>query len=72
MNGQELFSFIVWKMVSLLKEFIVFYLLILMGEWFASKRGFNLFERTWIVTVITLFVLTFVLWFHLGRILLFL
>jgi hypothetical protein len=56
---------------NLLKEFTLFYVFILLGEWFVHKRGYNLFERAWIITMIALVLLTFIAWRSLGRYLLF-
>jgi hypothetical protein len=57
---------------DLLKRFIFLYIFILLGEWFVQKRGYNLFERAWIITMITLLLLTFIAWRNLGRYLIFL
>jgi hypothetical protein len=57
---------------NFLKVFIFFYLFILLGEWFVQKRGYNLFERAWIITMIALVLLTFMVWRNLGRALIFL
>lgn len=64
MNGHELFPYLLWKISDLLKEFIVLYLFILFGERFVEKRGYNLFERAWMITIIVLSVLTFLLLSH--------
>jgi hypothetical protein len=70
-DQQGLFNFAIWKMLNILKEFLIFYLFILAGEWFVTKRGYNLFERAWVITVIALSILTFVLWASFGRLFLF-
>jgi hypothetical protein len=57
---------------NLLKEFTLFYIFIFLGEWFVERRGYNLFERAWIITMIALVLLTFIAWRSLGRYLLFL
>ncbi|WML54794.1 hypothetical protein RCG17_09470 [Neobacillus sp. PS3-12] len=57
---------------NLLKAFALFYIFILLGEWFVQKKGYNLFERAWIITMIALVLLTFIAWRSLGRYLLFL
>jgi hypothetical protein len=59
-------------LLNLLKEFILFYIFILLGEWFVQKRGYNLFERAWIITMIALVLLTFIAWRNFGRYLIFL
>jgi hypothetical protein len=66
------FSLLIWKLFDLLKEFIFFYIFILLGEWFVQKRGYHLFERAWIITMIVLVLLTFMLWINHGRYLIFL
>jgi hypothetical protein len=68
MNGFGLFF---WKLIDVLKEFVLFYILILIGEWFVQKRGGNLFERAWIITMIAFGILTFLLWKNIGRLLIF-
>jgi hypothetical protein len=57
---------------NLLKEFIIFYIFIFLGEWFVQKRGYNLFERAWMITMIALILLTFIVWRTFGRYLIFL
>jgi hypothetical protein len=57
---------------NILKELTLFYVFILLGEWFVQKKGYNLFERAWIITMIALVLLTFIAWRSLGRYLLFL
>ncbi|MDR6121432.1 MULTISPECIES: hypothetical protein [Bacillaceae] len=63
MDIHGLLSFIFLKV----KEFIIFYLCILLGEWFAEKHGWNLFERAWLITIIALSIITFVFWAYFGR-----
>jgi hypothetical protein len=58
-----LLSFIFLKV----KEFIIFYLCILLGEWFADRQGWNLFDRAWLITIISLSIITFVFWAYFGR-----
>ena len=72
MDGLILLHFTLWKLFDVLKEFIIFYVFILLGEWFVQKKGYNLFARAWVITLITLSILTFVVWAHLGRLLIFL
>lgn len=57
---------------NLLKVFIFFYIFILLGEWFVQKRGYNLFERAWIITMIAMVLLILMAWRNLGRYLIFL
>lgn len=71
MDGLSLLHFSIWKLVDMFKDFVILYLFILLGEWFVQKKGYNLFERAWIITMIVLFVITFMLWVNFGRVLLF-
>ena len=52
----------------LIKQFLIYFVIIGIGEWFANKKGYNLFERTWLITVITLSTLTIAFWSHVARI----
>jgi quinol-cytochrome oxidoreductase complex cytochrome b subunit len=72
MNGHDLLNFSLWKLISILKAFIILYICILFGEWLAEKRGYNLFERTLITTIVTIFILTFVLLGNISKVLFYL
>ncbi|MCQ6278646.1 hypothetical protein [Bacillus sp. EB600] len=72
MGGLTLLHFILWKLFDVFKEFIIFYVFILLGEWFVQKKGYNLFTKAWVITMIALSILTFVVWAHFGRLLIFL
>jgi ethanolamine transporter EutH len=67
----NILHFMVWKLYDTCKDFIIFYLFILLGEWFVQKRGFHLFERALIITIITMGLLTTILWSNFGRLLIF-
>lgn len=72
MDDQGLFNFAVWKFLDVVKEFLIFFALIFLGEWFAEIKGYNVIERAWLITVIALSVLTFAIWAHWGYMLNFL
>jgi hypothetical protein len=63
-DGQGLLSFV----FIIIKQFFIYFFIIGIGEWFAQKKGYNLFERTWLITVITLSALTLAFWSHVARI----
>ncbi|EKN65646.1 hypothetical protein BABA_19476 [Neobacillus bataviensis LMG 21833] len=63
MDAQGLWSF----SLLFVKQFIIYYLIILLGEWFAEKKGYNLFERAWLITIMALSLLIFSLGIHFLR-----
>lgn len=71
MDNSSLLHFTLWKLFDVARDFIIFYVCILLGEWFVQKRGYNLFERALIITIIALGLLTTIVWANLGRFLIF-
>lgn len=64
MDSNGLLSFV----FLLIKQFLIYFFIIGIGEWFAEKKGYNWFERTWLITVISLSILTFAFWAQVARI----
>ncbi|MFP5106842.1 hypothetical protein ACSU6B_08740 [Neobacillus sp. C211] len=62
MDNHGFFNFVLYKLLTITLEFISLYLLILWSEWFAEKKGYNLFERAWLITLISMPILTLILW----------
>jgi hypothetical protein len=62
MDNHGILNFVIYKLVTISLQFISLYLLILFCEWFAEKKGYNLFERAWLITLIALPILTLILW----------
>jgi hypothetical protein len=62
MTNDGFIDFVIYKLLSICLQFTALYILILLCEWYAEKKGFNLFERAWLVTLITFPIVTLVLW----------
>ncbi|PGY04884.1 hypothetical protein [Bacillus sp. AFS031507] len=62
MDNHGFFNFVLYKLLTITLEFIALYLLILMSEWFAEKKGYNLLERAWLITLISMPILTLIIW----------
>ncbi|MEH7097432.1 hypothetical protein [Neobacillus vireti] len=62
MDNHGFFQFVLYKLISLSVELISLYILVLLCEWFAEKKGYNIFERSFIVTLVTLPVVTLIIW----------
>ncbi|WHY66551.1 hypothetical protein [Neobacillus sp. SuZ13] len=62
MDNQGFLNFVIYKLLSLSIQFIALYLLILLCEWFAEKKGYNVFERSWLITLISLPLITLIIW----------
>ena len=45
MDGLSLLHFTLWKLFDVLKEFIIFYVFILLGEWFVQKKAIIFLQR---------------------------
>ena len=62
MDNTGFLHFIIYNLLSLSIQFIALYLLILLCEGFAEKKGYNVFERSWLITLISLPLLTLIIW----------
>lgn len=62
MDNHGFFQFVLYKLLSLSVQLILLYILVLLCEWFAEKKGYNLFERSFLVTLVSLPILTFIIW----------
>ncbi|PFN98690.1 hypothetical protein COJ85_20145 [Bacillus sp. AFS076308] len=62
MDNHGFFQFVLFKLISLSVQLILLYILVLLCEWFAEKKGYNLFERSFLVTLVSLPILTFIIW----------
>ncbi|MEH7549357.1 MULTISPECIES: hypothetical protein [Bacillaceae] len=62
MDNHDFFQFLLYKLISLSVQLILLYILVLLCEWFAEKKGYNLFERSFLVTLVSLPILTFIIW----------
>lgn len=62
MDNHGFFQFVLYKLISLSVELILLYILVLLCEWFAEAKGYNIFERSFLVTLVTLPVVTLIIW----------
>jgi hypothetical protein len=62
MTNDGFIDFVLYKLLSIFLQFIALYILILLCEWYAEKKGFNLFERAWLVSLIIFPIVTLILW----------
>lgn len=62
MDNQGFFHFALDKLISISLEIILLYILVLLCEWFSEKMGYNIFERSWVITIVSLPLLTLILW----------
>jgi hypothetical protein len=61
MTNEGFINFVLYKLLILSLEFVALYILILLCEWFAEKKGYTIFERAWLVTLITMPIITIIL-----------
>ncbi|WP_339062974.1 hypothetical protein [Tepidibacillus marianensis] len=59
--------FLLGGLFNTLRDFLLLFLLLYLGEWIAELWGLSRFERAWFLTILTIGLLTFVLWSPLGR-----
>jgi hypothetical protein len=62
MTNEGFVDFVLYKWLILSLEFVALYILVLLCEWFAEKKGYTIFERAWLVTLITMPIITIILW----------
>ena len=62
MDNHGFFQFVLYKLISLSVELTLLYILVLLCEWFAEKKGYNIFERSFLVTLVTLPIVTLIIW----------
>ncbi|ULT56577.1 hypothetical protein L1999_26660 [Neobacillus drentensis] len=62
MDNRGFFQFVLYKLISLSVELTLLYILVLLCEWFAEKKGYNIFERSFLVTLVTLPIVTLIIW----------
>jgi hypothetical protein len=65
----DTYHFLVGQLWNIFRDFIIFFLIIYVGEWIADKNAFRRFERAWLITLMCISLLIFVLWSRLGFIL---
>jgi purine-cytosine permease-like protein len=61
MTNEGFVDFVLYKWLILSLEFVALYILVLLCEWFAEKKGYTIFERAWLVTLITMPIITIIL-----------
>jgi hypothetical protein len=71
MNTNNAFTFIKWLLSSVFKDMIILYCVIFLAEWAADIWKLSRSLRAWWITLIIVAIVTFVLWYHFGRILIF-
>ncbi|KKI93238.1 hypothetical protein WQ54_05215 [Bacillus sp. SA1-12] len=69
MESQHIRDFTVWTFLDYIGDFLILFAVILVCEWYAGKKGYNIFERTWLITAAVLMVLILALWRTYGRLL---
>ncbi|WP_160725224.1 hypothetical protein [Bacillus sp. USDA818B3_A] len=62
MDNHGFLQFVLYKLVSISIQLILLYILVLLCEWFAEKKGYSIFERSFLITLVSLPVLTFIIW----------
>ncbi|MBT2655151.1 hypothetical protein J7E81_07835 [Bacillus sp. ISL-18] len=62
MDNHGFIQFVLYKLISLSVELTLLYILVLLCEWFAVKKGYNIFERSFLVTLVTLPIVTLIIW----------
>jgi hypothetical protein len=62
MTNEGFVDFVVYKLLSICLQFIALYFLIFLCEWYAEKKGFSLFERAWLISLIIFPIVTLMLW----------
>jgi len=53
----------------ILKDILLLFMLFLLGEYLADRWGWGRIEKAWWLALLTMALLTFVLWFRFGKIL---
>ncbi|PMC37322.1 hypothetical protein CJ195_11200 [Bacillus sp. UMB0899] len=48
-------------------DFLILLTIVFLCEWFAAKKGYNLFLRAWIITVMILMFLLSIGWYTFGK-----
>jgi len=72
MLAHHLTNIVLWKVLDIVGDFLILFIVILITEWYAVKKQYNLFERAWLLTVAVLMVLIIFLWGTFGRLLIWL
>jgi hypothetical protein len=62
MTSDGFIDFVLYKLLSICLQFIALYILISLCEWYAEKKGFSLFERAWLISLIIFPIVTLILW----------
>jgi hypothetical protein len=61
MTNEGFVDFVLYKWLILSLEFVALYILVLLCELFAEKKGYTIFERAWLVSLITMPIITIIL-----------
>ncbi|MDQ0229902.1 hypothetical protein [Metabacillus malikii] len=69
MGQQQSGDFILRTFLNVIGDFLILFVVVLLCEWYANKKGYNVVERAWLVTVVVLMVLMLALWKTYGRLL---
>lgn len=72
MLAHHLTNIVLWKLLDIVGDFLILFIVILIAEWYAVRKQYNLFERAWLLTVAVLMVLIIFLWGTFGRLLIWL
>jgi len=56
-------------LLSILKDILILFGLLLIGDYLADRWGWSRIEKAWWLALLTIALLTFVLWYRFGKIL---
>ncbi len=62
MNNHDFIHFVIARLFTMVIEFASFYMVVLLCEWFAAKRKYNIFKRACFITAVTFPMITIVIW----------
>jgi hypothetical protein len=67
MISQELKDFTFKMFLDIGEDFFILLAIVLVCEWYAGKKGYNMFERAWLITVMILLFLVSFGWYTFGK-----
>jgi len=62
MDNHGFFQFVLYKLISISVQLVLLYIVVLGCEWLAEKKGYNIMERSFLVTLVSLPIITFIIW----------
>ena len=67
LETHDIKDLMVYVMFDMFGDFLLLLMIVFVCEWFAVKKGYNMFVRSWIITVmVLLFLITFG-WYTFGK-----